>query len=238
VSASPIYENRILSALPRADYHRLAPHLELVNLSLGQVIYDVGEPIAEIYFPLGSLVSLISPVNHSATEFGLVGNEGLVGVAGLLGGQCTISRAVVQLADSALKIETDILKTEFDRGSAVRSHLLLYIQWLLTQTIQNGACQAHHSTDSRLARWLLSIYDRLGQDELQLTQKYIALLLGTRRATITAAAGNLQQRGLIRYSRGVITLMNRPGLEAQACQCYALLRQEYERLHDLGHQIQ
>ena len=172
----------------------------------------------------------MSPVDHSATEFGLVGNEGLVGIPALLGGHSTINRAVVQLADGALRIESSALKAEFDRGGSLYRVILLYIQWLLTQTTQNGACQAHHSTEARLARWLLSVQDRLRGDELQLTQRFIAELLGTRRATITEAAGNLQQAGLIRYRRGAITIMDREGLGQSACECYALLQQEYQRL--------
>lgn len=224
------YQNQLLKALPSTDYERLAPHLELVELALGDVIYEQREPIDHVYFPLGSLISLISPVDHSATEFGLVGNEGMVGIPALLGGNSTINRAIVQLADSALRIESSVLKAEFDRGGPLQRVTLLYFQWLLTQTTQNGACQAHHSTEARLARWLLSVQDRLQVDELKLTQRFIAKLLGTRRATITAAAGQLQQAGLIRYSRGSITIINRPGLEESACECYALLQQEQQRL--------
>jgi CRP-like cAMP-binding protein len=233
-SISEIYENRILSALPEETYHRLLPHLESVDLNLGDVLYEVGEPISEVYFPLGTLISLVSPVDHTSREFGLVGNEGMVGIPALLGGESTISRATVQVADSALKMDATVLKAEFEGDGVLRSHLLLYIQWMLTQSIQNAACQAHHATESRLARWLLSIQDRLGGDQLWLTQKYIAELLGTRRATITDAAGGLQKQGLIHYRRGSITLLNQVGLEARACECYALLRQEYERLQALA----
>lgn len=231
------WQNRLLGSLPVAEYQRLHPHLEQVSLCLGQELYNVGQPIKHIYFPLNALVSLISSVDDSATEFGLIGNEGMVGVPALLGGNSTISRAIVQVADGALRIDAQVLKAEFERGGVLQKQLLLYLQLFLTQTAQNGACQAHHRIEPRLARWLLSIQDRLQQDRLFLTQKYIAELLGTRRATITEAAGHLQQAGIIQYKRGEITILDRPALERTACSCYALLHREQERLYSISQNI-
>ncbi|MGF1493423.1 MAG: Crp/Fnr family transcriptional regulator [Microcoleaceae cyanobacterium] len=152
---NPAFQNQIIASLPTADYQRLEPHLEFVSLSLGQVLYEPREPITHIYFPLKALVSLIRPVNHSSSKFGLVGNEGLVGFPALLGGESTISRAVVQLADGALKIDAKILKSEFDRGGMLQKQILLYLQLFITQTAQNAACRVHHSIEARLARWFL-----------------------------------------------------------------------------------
>ncbi|WGV27488.1 Crp/Fnr family transcriptional regulator [Halotia branconii] len=229
--------NRLLASLPTAEYQRLRPHLEPVSLLLGQELYQMGEPITHVYFPLKALVSLISSVDGSATEFGLIGNEGMVGISALLGGDFTISRAIVQVADGAIRINAQVLKTEFDRGGVLQKQLFLYLQLFLTQTVQNAACQAHHRIEQRLARWLLSIQDQLQQNNLFLTQKYIAELLGTRRATITEAAGHLQQAGMIHYKRGEITILDRPALEQTACSCYALLRREQERLHCISEKI-
>lgn len=227
-------QNQLLASLPQADYQRLQPHLEEVTLSRGQVLYEVGEPIVAVYFPLNALVSLISSVDHAATEFELIGNEGMVGFPALLGGESTISRAIVQMANGAIKIDAQVLKAEFDRGEGLQRQILLYLQLFLTQTAQNSACQAHHSIKPRLARWLLSIQDRLHQDQLMLTQWYIAKLLGTRRATITETAGQFQRQGLIRYRRGEITILDRPALEQTACDCYWILRREQERLRAIS----
>ncbi|MEC4813591.1 MAG: Crp/Fnr family transcriptional regulator [Scytonema sp. PMC 1069.18] len=230
--------NRLLASLPTAEYQRLHPHLELVSLFLGQELYKVGEPIEYLYFPLDALVSLVSSVDDSVTELGLIGNEGIVGVPALLGGHSTISRAIVQIADGALRVDAEVLKAEFERGGSLQKQLLLYLQLFLTQTVQNGACQAHHHIEPRLARWLLSIQDRLQRDNLSMTQKYIAELLGTRRATITEVAGRFQQAGMIQYKRGEITILDRPALEQTACSCYALLRREQQRLYSISLNIQ
>lgn len=226
--------NQLLAALLSAGYQQLHLHLEPVSLSLGQVLYEADEPITHVYFPVDSLVSLISVFDRSVTEFGLIGNEGLVGIPALLGAESTISRAIVQVAGNALRINAQVLKAEFDRGGVLQHQMLLYLQLFLTQTVQNGACQIHHQIEPRLARWLLSIHDRLQQDHLMLTQRYIAELLGTRRATITEAAGHLRKQGMIRYKRGEITILDRPALEQAACNCYGLLRSEQERLHAIS----
>lgn len=234
--ASPetAWQNQILASLHGAGYQRLQPHLELVSLALGEGLYEVGEPITHVYFPLDALISLISLVDHAVTEFGLIGNEGLVGIPALLGGNSTISQAITQVAGNALRIEAHVLKTEFDRGEILQRQLLLYVQLFLTQTAQNGACQIHHPIVPRLARWLLSIHDRLHQEHLSLTQQYIADLLGTRRATITEAAGHLQQQGIIRYRRGEITILDRTALEQASCRCYGVLQREQARLRAIS----
>ncbi|MEB3214399.1 MAG: Crp/Fnr family transcriptional regulator [Leptolyngbyaceae bacterium] len=230
----PNQNNQILSALPPTDYERLSPHLERVELSFGDVLQEMREPIDYVYFPVGALISLMSPVNDHAIEFSLVGREGLVGIPALLGGESTITRAVVQIAAAAIRIDAQVLKAEFMRGEGLHQQVLFYLQWVLTQVTQNAACQAHHLIEPRLARWLLTIHEQLQRDDLQLTQQFIAELLNTRRATITQAAGHLQQAGLIQYSRGVITIVDQAGLEECACECYALLREERRRLRAMS----
>lgn len=231
-------DNQLLAALPAEVYQRLRPHLEPVELTLGQMLYDVGEPITHIYFPIKSLTSLInSALKDTETEFGLIGNEGMVGVPALLGGQSTVSRAIVQVADGAMKIDAQVVRDEFERGGVLQQQFLIYLQLFLTQTAQNVTCRIHHQIEPRLARWLLSVRDRLQCNELPLTQKYIALLLGTRRATITQAAGKLQAKDLIQYSRGHITLLDCGALEQAACECYSLLRTEQIRLQSISRAI-
>ncbi len=230
-------QNRLLASLPTAEFERLCLHLEPVSLPLGQELYKAGEPIEYVYFPLNALVALASSVNHSPTEFGLIGNEGLVGLPALLGGETTIHRAIVQVADGAMKINAQVLKAEFERGEILQKQILLYLQLFLTQTVQNTACQANHLAKPRLARWLLAIQDWLQQDSLLLTHRYMATLLGTRRATITEAAGHLQQQGMIRYKRGEITILDRPALEQAACSCYELLRREQARIQNISQTI-
>lgn len=230
--------NHLLNSLPAAEYQRLRSHLNPIKMPLGQVLYEINEPNDYVYFPTNAIVSLISPtLDQSATKFCLVGREGLVGISSVLGGGSTISRAVVQIADGAVKIDAQVLKAEFDRGGILQKQILLYFQSLLMQTAQNVACRSHHSVEPRLARWLLSIRDRLQQNNFSITQKYLAELLGTRRASVTEAAGHLQQGGLIRYSRGHITILDDAGLERVACECYALLRDEQQRLHTISQSI-
>ncbi|MDY7021016.1 MAG: Crp/Fnr family transcriptional regulator [Cyanobacteriota bacterium] len=228
----PRLKNQLLTSLPQEDYQTLQPRLEYVDLSLGEVLYQAGEEIEFVYFPENALISLLGSLpDGTMTEFAMIGNEGLVGIGALLGGNISIDQAIVQLADGAWRIDAAILKQEFDRGGVLQKHLLLYIQYLIAQIAQNMICKTRHFTEQRLARWLLSIQDRLQSDHYTLTQKYIAELLNTRRATITEAAGNLQRQGTIRYSRGEITILDRPALEACACECYDILKQEQERLH-------
>jgi len=223
--------NQILEALPPEEYERLAPHLQHVELTVGDVIYEPYEPIEEVYFPNQAMISLVSLMADGATtEIGLVGNEGMVGLPIFLGGHCTTSLAIVQIADSAFKLKAEILKREFDRGGELQRRLLLYTQALFTQVSQSAACNRQHTIEERLARWLLSVQDCVMKDELPLTQEFIAAMLGTRRSGVTVAAGTLQQAGLIRYSRGKITILNQEALEDTACECYRVVQREFMRL--------
>ena len=231
---NPALTNQLLASLPPSEYQRLVPHLESVTLNLGQVLYEVGEVIQYVYFPIQSMISLVCILrNNAMTEFALVGNEGMVGLPVFLGGNLTISRAVVQVPDSALRMQADVLKSEFERGESLQKILLLYTQALLTQVAQNAVCKSYHTIDKRLARWLLSVQDCVQKEELPLTQKYISEILGTRRASITEAAGSLQAEGLIRYSRGQIIILDREALAARACECYSSVKREYQRLLDI-----
>ena len=223
--------NQLLLALPKLEFQRLAPHLEEVSLSLGQVLYEAGENIKHVYFPNRAMVSLIAVLEDgSTTEVGMVGSNGVVGYPAFLGDDLTTTRIIVQVAGTAMKIDTKILKREFNRGGVLQRQLLLYTQALLTQISQTAACNRHHSLEARLARWLLTAQDHTASDTIQITQEFIAELLGTRRSGVTVAAGLLQQAGIIRYSRGRITILNRLALEATACECYGFIKKEFERL--------
>jgi CRP-like cAMP-binding protein len=223
--------NQLLLALPESEFQRLAPHLEEVSLSLGQVLYEAGENIKHVYFPNRAMVSLIAVLEDgSTTEVGMVGSNGVVGYPAFLGGDLTTTRTIVQVAGTAMKIDAKLLKREFYRGGVLQRQLLLYTQALLTQISQTAACNRHHSLEARLARWLLTAQDHTASDTIQITQEFIAELLGTRRSGVTVAAGLLQQAGIIRYSRGRITILNRLALEATACECYGFIRKEFDRL--------
>ena len=230
--------NRLLASLPEADYQRLRSHLEWVEMPLGTVLYEVGEEITYIYFPIRSLVSLISVSDgDTEVEFNLVGNEGMVGLPALLGGRSTLSRAIVQVADGAMRIDAPTLKARFDQGKVLQKQLLLYTQLTQTQTAQNVNCHAHHRVEPRFARWLLSIQDRLQSAELPLTHQYAAKLLGTRRATISEAVARFQQGGMVQTQRGKITICDRAALKQTACNCYALLRKEQARLQAISRNL-
>ncbi len=224
--------NQLLLALPESEFQRLAPHLEEVSLSLGQVLYEAGEKIKHVYFPNRAMVSLIAVLEDgSTTEVGMVGSNGVVGCPAFLGGDCTTTtRTVTQVAGSAMKIDAKIIKREFQRGGILQRRLLLYIQALLTQISQTAACNRHHSLEARLARWLLTAQDHTDSETLQMTQEFISELLGTRRSGVTVAARMLQQAGIIRYSRGRITILDRHALEGTACECYGFIKKEFERL--------
>jgi CRP-like cAMP-binding protein len=220
-------KNRLLSALPVEDYQRLLPHLEPVSLSLNQVLYEVNEPITHVYFPSESIVSLVAPMEDGATiEVGLVGQEGMAGILVILGGMTKAHRAIVQVADSAVRLNATILKAEFDRGGALQTLLLRYLQTLLTQATQTLACNRFHPIEERLARWLLVVQDSLQTNEFLLTQEFIGQMLGVRRSSVTVAAGNLSQANLINYTRGRITILDRAGLEDFSCECYGIIRDE------------
>jgi CRP-like cAMP-binding protein len=196
-----------------------------------QVLHKRGESIEYVYFPHRAIVSLIStPEEGSKVEVGLVGNEGLVGIPAVLGDNIATTTAIVQREDSGMRMEASLLKTEFQRGGVLQSLLLRYTQALYALTSQNVACHRLHHLEERLARWLLLVYDRVGSNQLQLTQEFIAEMLGVRRAGVTEAANRLQQAGLIRYSRGKITILNQQELEAASCSCYGIINSEYTRL--------
>lgn len=228
---NPDRQNHLLNALPVADFESLQPHLKLVPVELGAALYEPDIEMRYLYFPTNSIVSLLYVMADGASaEIAVVGNEGVVGVALFMGGATTPSRAVVQSAGHALRLPSQVLKDEFIRGGAMQHLLLRYTQALLTQMAQTAVCNRHHSLDQQLCRWLLLSLDRLQANELIMTQELIANMLGVRREGVTEAAGQLQKAGLIRYSRGRITVLDRPGLEARTCECYAVVKHECDRL--------
>ncbi|WP_306602481.1 Crp/Fnr family transcriptional regulator [Azonexus sp.] len=224
-------ENHLLAALPAADLDRLIPQLELVAAPLGEVLYEPGVQMQNVYFPIDSIVSLLYVMENGASaEIAVIGNEGIVGVSLFMGGETTTSRAVVQSAGHAYRMRSPLLKDEFFRAGPMQKLLLCYTQSLLTQMAQTAACNRHHSLDQQLCRWLLLSLDRLPTNDLVMTQELIANMLGVRREGVTEAAGNLQRAGLIEYRRGHITVLDRPGLEARVCECYAVVKNECDRL--------
>ena len=223
--------NRLLAALPPEDYARLLPHLEPITFVLGDRVYDSGGPLDSLYFPTSSVVSLLYTMEDGSTaEMGLTGNDGVVGVALFLGGDTTPNRAIVQIAGGALRMRAVLLQAEFKLGGAFQQVLLRYIQALLTQISQTAVCNRLHPVEQRLCRWLLLSHDLVYTNELQMTQEFIAHMLGGRRESVTVAAGRLQDAGLITYARGHITILDRPGLEATVCECYQVVKQEIDRL--------
>jgi CRP-like cAMP-binding protein len=231
-------ENRLLAALPDSDWQRWAQQLEVVEMPLGDVLYEPGETLEHVYFPVTAIVSLLYVMkNGSSAEIAVAGNEGLIGISLFMGGESTPSRAVVQSAGRALRMKADFLKEEFSRHGPVLHLLLRYTQALITQMSQTAVCNRHHSIDQQLCRWLLLSLDRLHGDELVMTQELISNMLGVRREGVTEAALKLQNAGVIRYSRGHITVVDRVGLEKLSCECYAVVKTEYDRLLpvDLAH---
>ncbi len=227
----PAQQNYLLAALPPSAYHRLFPHLELVPMPLGEVLYESGGQLQYVYFPTTSIVSLLYVMENGASaEIAIVGNEGIVGVSLFMGGETTPSRAVVQSAGLCYRLKATLLLVEFNKGGAVLHLLLRYTQALITQMAQTAVCNRHHSLDQQLCRWLLLSLDRLQSNDLVMTQELIANMLGVRREGVTDAAGKLQHAGLINYSRGHITVIDRPGLEALVCECYAVVKKESDRL--------
>lgn len=224
-------QNHLLAALPADDYQRLLLSLEPIPMLLGDVLYESGEQMRSVYFPTTSIVSLLYVMENGASaEIAVVGKEGIVGVSLFMGGETTPSRAVVQSAGHAYRLKGQQLKDEFYRNGPMQHLLLRYTQSLLTQMAQTAVCNRHHSLDQQLCRWLLLSLDRLQSNELVMTQELIANMLGVRREGVTEAAGNLQRAGLIEYRRGHITVLDRPGLEARACECYAVVKTECDRL--------
>ena len=224
-------QNHLLGALPTAEFERLAAHLKLVPMPLGEILYEPGEQLQHAYFPTTAIVSLQYVMESGASaETAGVGNEGVVGIALFMGGDTTPSSAVVKTAGHAYRLERKLLKQEFDRSGLLQRLLLRYTQALITQMTQTAACNRHHSVEQQLCRWLLSTLDRVPAHELIITQELVASMLGVRREGITEAAGKLQDAGFIRYRRGHITVLDRPGLETRACECYAVVRNELIRL--------
>jgi CRP-like cAMP-binding protein len=223
--------NQLLAALPKGEWDRWAPLLEPVEMPLGQVLYESGLSLAHVYFPVDSIVSLLYVMEDGASaEIAVVGNEGLVGVSLFMGGETTPSRAVVQSAGHGYRLEAQAMKKEFNRAGPVLHLLLRYTQALITQMAQTAVCNRHHSLDQQLCRWLLLSLDRLQGNELRMTQELIANMLGVRREGVTEAAINLQNDGLISYARGHIKVLDRSGLEERSCECYAVVKKEYDRL--------
>jgi len=224
-------QNDLLAALPAADYERLLPHLEQVPLELGRALYESGSHQGYVNFPTTSIVSLLYVMEDgSSAEIAVVGNEGLVGIALFMGGESTPSRAVVQSAGYGYRLRAGVLQSEFARGGALQHLLLRYTQALITQMAQTAVCNRHHAVEQQLCRWLLLSLDRLPSNELIMTQELIANMLGVRREGVTEAAGKLQAEGLIHYSRGKITVLDRPKLETRVCECYVVVKREYDRL--------
>jgi CRP-like cAMP-binding protein len=223
--------NRLLASLPDEEWGRWAPLMEVVPMPLGQVLYESGVALTYVYFPINSIVSLLYVMENGASaEIAVVGNEGIVGVSLFMGGESTPSRAVVQSAGIGCRLEAQVMKTEFNRAGPVLHLLLRYTQALITQMAQTAVCNRHHSLDQQLCRWLLLSLDRLDGNELVMTQELIANMLGVRREGVTEGALKLQKADLIRYSRGHITILNREGLENRTCECYAVVKHEYDRL--------
>jgi CRP-like cAMP-binding protein len=218
-------DNHLFAALSAAECERLFPHLEIVTLPVGHTLSESGDPRRYVYFPIDCIVSLLHVTKNGASmEIAAVGNEGIVGIELFMGGESPPNRAVVQSAGHAFRIKADIVKQEFARGGMLHNILLRYTQALLTQMAQIAVCNRHHWVEQQLCRWLLTSLDRLPSNELKMTQESIANMLGVRREGITESAGKLQEAGLIRYRRGRITVLDRAGLEARACECYAIIK--------------
>ena len=229
------HQNHLLGALPASDYERLAAHLELVPMPLGEVLYESRTPLRYVYFPTTSIISLLDvTADKRSAQIALVGNEGILGISSFMQGESrpthTIGRALVQSAGHAFRLRAESLTDEFERCGPTMHLLLRYTQALITQITQTGVCNRHHSIDQQLCRWLLLSFDRLASNELSITQELIANMLGVRREGVTVAARHLQNAGLIHYRRGAIRVLDRPGLEARVCECYQVVKTEFDRL--------
>ena len=224
-------KNELLASLPSDAWERWLPLLEPIDLPLGEVLYESGKTLSHVYFPTTAIVSLLYVMENGASaEIAVVGNEGIVGVSLFMGGGSTPSRAVVQSAGKGFRLTETSMKDEFDRAGPVMHLLLRYTQALITQMAQTAVCNRHHSLDQQLCRWLLLSLDRLQGNELVMTQDLIANMLGVRREGVTESALKLQATGLIKYARGRIAVLDRPGLEERTCECYAVVKKEYDRL--------
>ena len=228
---SDLSSNQLLAALPGEELARWAPQLELVEMHIGQVLHESGRPLGHVFFPTTAIISLLYVTESGASaEIAMVGMEGLVGISLFMGGETTTSQAVVKSAGACFRLKADAFKAAFDRSAPVMHLLLRYTQALITQMAQTAVCNRHHTVDQQLCRWLLMSLDRLAGNELTSTQEMIANMLGVRREGVTEAALKLQRAGLISYARGHVKVLDRPGLELRSCECYAVVKAEYDRL--------
>jgi CRP-like cAMP-binding protein len=226
-----IERNALLEGLPSAERARFSGGLELVPLTLGQVLYESGETMTHAYFPTDSVISLLYVMkNGESAEIAIVGNEGIIGIALFMGGDSTMSRAIVQNAGHAYRLEAQVLKDEFQRGKAFHHALLMFGSALITQMVQTAACNRHHTVDQQLCRWMLLSLDRLPTGKISMTSKLIGNMLGLSDAEVTTATSVLSSAGLIRYDAGVITVLDRPGVERRSCECYGVVKKESDRL--------
>lgn len=238
LSASDQYrpqQNALLAALPAAELDELVHDLELVPLTIGQVLYDTGQTLSHAYFPLDCIVSLLYVMeNGDSAEIAIIGNEGVVGVPLYMGGESTQSRAIVQNAGHAYRLKAQMLKQVFSAGGSLQRLLLLFASALMTQMVQTAACNRHHSVDQQLCRWMLLSLDRLPSNQISMTQKLIGNMLGLSSTNVTAATSVLQKADLIHYDRGRITVLDRPGVEKRSCECYSVVKMESDRLLPLS----
>jgi len=224
-------KNRLLATLPRDDYNRLLPHLEKVSLPLREILYEANGPIPHVFFPLNGVVSLVITMEGGFTlEVGTIGNEGMVGTPVFLGSESSPTKAISQVAGDALRMDTKVFHKEMKRRGALYGLVQRYTQAMINQISQSTVCNHRHSVEKRMCRWLLMSHDRVGADKFSLTQEFLAQMLGVRRPTVTAVAGKLQKAGLITYHRGMLTVLDRKGLEAASCECYQVVSDELERL--------
>ncbi|MBE9177421.1 Crp/Fnr family transcriptional regulator [Oculatella sp. LEGE 06141] len=224
-------DNQLLAALPTEEYQRLAPYLEMVSFPARKILYQPGDRIEYVYFPIGAIISLVSVMENGATvEVGIVGREGVVGAPEIVGDGITSYQAIVQLAGTGMRMSAEVLKAEINRSETLRKRLLLYIQALFVQIAQGAVCNRLHTIEQRLARWLLTIRDGIQANEFYLTQEFIAEMIGIRRSSVTVAAGALQQSGMIQYTRGRITILDCDHLKTTSCECYRVIKQEFERI--------
>lgn len=224
-------QNHLLAALPPAEFKRISTHLELVPLPLGDVLYESGGTMKYVYFPTTAIISMLYVLeNGSSAEIAVVGNEGVLGISLFMGGGTTPSRAVIQSAGYGYRLKSPLLMDEFNRAEVMMRLLLRYTQALITQMTQTAVCNRHHTIEQQLCRWLLLSIDRLPRDSFTMTQELIANMLGVRREGVTEAAGKLQRDGFIKYSRGRIEVIDRPGLEKTVCECYEVVKKEFDRL--------
>lgn len=224
-------ENRLLASLPADEYERLHPHIEKISFALGDVVYESGGQLDYVYFPTTAIVSLLyTMVSGASAEMGMAGNEGVVGIALFMGGETMPNRAIVQSAGAVIRIKARVLQEEFARGGKFQLLLLRYTQALITQISQTAVCNRLHTVEQQLCRWLLLSHDRVPEDEIIMTQELIADMLGVRREGVTVSAGRLQDAGAIRYVRGHIKIVNRPRLEEIVCECYRVVKDEFDRL--------